>query len=424
MNAAVEVVPSGPVRARIAAPGSKSVTNRVLVLAALANGESHITGALDSDDSIAMRRVVTGLGAGIEGWRIRGTGGRLDVPGSPLDAGLSGTTMRFGTAVAALAPGAVTLTGQEPLLRRPIGPLSEALRALGAGVRDSDGYPPVQLDGGGLDGGRVVVDVSGSSQFASALLLAAPYARRDVTIAVEGKAAEAYIDLTATAACDWGAHVESVPGPAWRVVAGRHYRPRDVQVPSDASAAAHLQAVAVATGGEVTVTNATASVARQPDAALPQVLAAMGARITRQGDALTVAGPARPRSLDVDLTSMPDQVTTVAALAALADGTSRLRGVAVARTHETDRLAALATELGKLGVDVEELPDGLDVHGGSARGPARLATHDDHRLAMAFAAVAARVPGVVITDPDCVGKTYPGFWSDLSAMGVTWRSVA
>jgi 3-phosphoshikimate 1-carboxyvinyltransferase len=419
---AVEVLPSGPVHAHVAAPGSKSVTNRVLVLAALADGESLIDGGLESDDSAAMRRVIIGLGARIDRWRVTGTGGRLAVPGAPLDAGLSGTTMRFGTALAALAPGTVILTGRPPLLRRPIAPLTAALRALGADARDRDGFPPVQV-GGGFDGGTVVVDSTGSSQFASALLLAAPYARRNVEIAVDGSTAEAYIELTASAACDWGAAIDSIPGPAWRVVAGRHYRPREVQVPSDASAAAHLHALAVATGGEVTVTNATASVGRQPDAGLPHILRAMGARVTRHGDALTVAGPARPRPLDVDLTAMPDQVTTVAALAALADGPSRLRGVAVARTHETDRLAALAKELGKLGVDVEERPDGLDVHGGEASGPARLATYDDHRLAMAFAAIAARIPGVVIEDPDCVAKTYPGFWSDLTAMGVRWRSV-
>lgn len=427
MNA-VEVLPSGPVHGRIAAPGSKSVTNRVLVLAALADGDSVVEGPLRSDDSAAMRRVVSGLGAVVDDqqgdWRVRGTGGSLAAPGGALDAGLSGTTMRFGMALASLAPGPVTLTGETPLLRRPIGPLSAALRALGAGVHDRDGYPPVRLDGGGLDGGQVVVDVSSSSQFASALLLAAPYARRDVTLAVEGgKAAQAYIELTASTACDWGAHVEEVTGPAWRVSAGRRYRPRDVKIPSDASAAAHLHALAVATGGEITVTNATAATARQPDAALTEVFAAMGARLLRHGDALTVRGPARPRPIDIDLGAMPDQVTTVAALAALAEGTSRVRGVAVARMHETDRLAALATELRKLGVAVDEHPDGLDVHGGSASGPARLATHDDHRLAMSFAALAARVPGVVICDAGCVAKTYPGFWSDLRTLGVAWRSA-
>jgi 3-phosphoshikimate 1-carboxyvinyltransferase len=189
----------------------------------------------------------------------------------------------------------------------------------------------------------------------------------------------------------------------------------------DASAAAHLFAVAAATGGTVTVTNADPA-SRQPDAALPALLAGMGATVRRQGTALSVTGPPELLPIDVDLAAMPDQVTTMAALAALAPGRSRLRGVAVTRGHETDRLAALASELTKLGVGVAERPDGLEVRGGQAAGPARLATHGDHRLAMAFAALAARVPGVVIQDPGCVAKTYPGFWDDLAAAGLRWRA--
>lgn len=426
MPDAVEVLPAGPVRARLAAPASKSVTNRLLVIAALADGESVLDGPLDSDDSVAMRRVVTGLGAQVTvtggSWRVRGTGGRLAVPGVPLDAGLSGTTLRFGAALAALAPGPVTLDGQPPLRRRPVGPLTAALRTLGADVTDREGFPPVRLAGGGLDGGPVVVDALGSSQFASALLLAAPYARTDVAMEVVGEHARDYLTLTVEAMRAWGAVVEDGGRDAWRVKAGTGYRPRRVAVEFDASAAAHLYALAVATGGEVTVTNAREGSA-QPDAALPQVLAHMGARVRRDGDAVTVSGPERPWPCDVDLGAMPDQVTTLAALAALAEGTSRLRGVAVARTHETDRLAALARELGKLGVVVEELPDGLVVEGGTARGPARLATHDDHRLAMAFAAIAARVPGVVVEEAGCVAKTYPRFWADLRAQGVQWRTA-
>ncbi len=220
----------------------------------------------------------------------------------------------------------------------------------------------------------------------------------------------------------WGADVEARGPAVWHVTACRRYLPRQVAVEFDASAAAHLYALAVATGGQVTVTNATAAT-RQPDAALPALLARMGAAVSRSGEALTVTGPATPSPVEADLRDTPDQVTTVAALAAVAKGTTRLRGVAVARTHETDRLAALATELRKLSVAVDEHPDGLTVHGGTARGPARLHTYDDHRLAMAFAAIAARVPGVIVEDPACVAKTYPGFWSDLAASGVAWRAA-
>jgi 3-phosphoshikimate 1-carboxyvinyltransferase len=307
-----------------------------------------------------------------------------------------------------------------------VGPLVAALRALGADVADAGGgRPPVTAAGGGLEGGRATVDASASSQFASAVLLVAPYARRPVTLTAEGLGAAAYVELTAAVMRGFGARVEPAgtpDPPAWRVAPGP-YRAADLEIEYDASAAAHLFALAAATGGEVTVTNATPGTL-QPDAALPGLLEAMGATVTRDGAWVTVRGPAALDPVDADLAAMPDQVTTVAALAALAAGPSRIRGVAVTRGHETDRLAALAAELGKLGVPVRELPDGLVVDGAGPKGvrPARLATWGDHRMAMALAAVAARVPGVVLEDPGCVAKTYPGFWDDLAAAGLAWRA--
>lgn len=421
---AVEVVPSGPAAGRIAAPASKSVINRLLVVAALADGVSVLRNPLVSDDSTAMREATAAFGAVIDTqpgmWRVTGTAGKVHSPGAPIDARLSGTTMRFVSALAALAPAGATVTGSPPLLRRPVGPLTQALVGLGADVRDRDGYPPVVAGGGGFAGGAVTLDATASSQFASALLLVAPYARRDVTLEVQGATAGGYVELTAAVVRDWGGRVERQGAARWRVSAGHHYRARDCEVEYDASAAAHLMALAAATGGTVTVTNAAPGT-HQPDAALTDVLAAMGCTVRREGALVTAAGPAALAPVDVDLSAMPDQVTTVAVLAALADGTSTITGAAVTRGHETDRLAALAGELAKLGVAVEERADGMVVHGGTASGPARLATHDDHRLAMAFAALAARVPGVVIEGADCVAKTYPGFWADLRALGV--RSV-
>ena len=222
--------------------------------------------------------------------------------------------------------------------------------------------------GGGLAGGAATVDAAASSQFASAVLLVAPYARRPVELAAERLGAAAYVELTAAVMRRFGAGSTRTPaGPAaWRVEAGRPYRAADLEVEYDASAAAHLFALAAATGGQVTVTNADPGTL-QPDAALPGLLEAMGASVTRDGACLTVRGPAALDPVDADLAAMPDQVTTVAALAALATGPSRIRGVAVARGHETDRLAALAAELGKLGVAVAELPDGLVVAGARPR---------------------------------------------------------
>jgi 3-phosphoshikimate 1-carboxyvinyltransferase len=423
--AALELVPAGPVVLRLAAPASKSVTNRALLCAALADGASRLVGAAPSDDAEAMAAALALLGARVDtaGWTVTGTGGRLVSPTRPLDARLSGTTMRFLAAAATLTPAGATVTGQASLLRRPVGPLVAALRALGAEVRDEGGRPPVTAAGGGLDGGRATVDAGASSQFASAVLLVAPYARRSVALTAERLGAAAYVALTAELMGRFGAVVEPAGPAAWRVEAGHPYRATDLAVEYDASAAAHLLALAAATGGRVTVTNATPGTL-QPDAAVVDLLAAMGATVTRHGQELTVGGPEVLGPVDADLAGMPDQVTTVAALAALARGRSRLRGVAVARGHETDRLAALAAELAKLGVAVSELPDGLVVDGAGPDRlrPARLATWGDHRLAMALAAVAARVPGVVLEDPGCVAKTYPRFWDDLAAGGLTWRA--
>ena len=443
LPAALELLPAGPVSLRLAAPASKSVTNRALLCAALAEGTSRLHGAAPSDDAQAMAAALAQLGAGIDlgapgpaVWTVTGTGGRPASPARPLDARLSGTTMRFLAAAATLTPAGATVTGAAPLLRRPVGPLVAALAALGAGIADAgDGFPPVTASGGGLAGGAATVDAAASSQFASAVLLAAPYARRPVELTAERLGAAAYVDLTGAVMRRFGAEIDpsgpAGPGAgaghggvaAWRVAAGRPYRATDLEVEYDASAAAHLLALAAATGGTVTVTNADPATL-QPDAALPALLEAMGASMTRDGASLTVRGPEALGPVDADLAAMPDQVTTVVALAALAGGRSRIRGVAVARGHETDRLAALAAELGKLGVAVTELPDGLVVAGpGPDRlRPARLATWGDHRMAMALAAVAARVPGVVIEDPACVAKTYPGFWADLAAAGLAWRA--
>lgn len=236
---------------------------------------------------------------------------------------------------------------------------------------------------------------------------------------MSGTGSLAYVALTAALMREWGADVSKAATGRFVVAAGRGYRPREHTVEYDASAAAHLFALAVATGGRVTITNAAESL--QPDARAVELFGLMGADVRRDGDRVTVQGRVPLRPLTADLSATPDQVTTFAALAALADGVSVLSGVGVARGHETDRLAALARELGRLGVRVNERADGLEIHGGAARGPARLRTYGDHRLAMAFAALAAQVPEVVVTGPDCVVKTYPRFWDDLRRAGVAWR---
>ena len=423
-GSSLSVTPAGPLTGALRAPASKSVTNRLLIMAALAEGTSTLIAPLDSDDSRAMRNCVIALGARVTSadrrWEITGTAGAPRTPAEPVDARLSGTTARFVTAVLALSPDGGVVDGRGPLRRRPIGPLVEALSSLGGGASTTDGGLPVTVAGGGLDGGVVDVDVSGSSQFASALLMVAPYARADVICRTRGRSADDYIALTAALMSEWGAGVARDDGASWRVRGGTGYRAHTVEVEYDASAAAHLFALGIASGGAVTVTNVAAH-SQQPDARLPEVFAAMGCAVTHDGPAVTVTAARELRPVDVSLGAMPDMVTILAVLAALAPGTSILRDVGVARLHETDRLDALATELGKVGVKVEARPDALVIHGGTAHGRARLDTYDDHRLAMAFAALGTRIDGIEIGDPGCVAKTYPEFWHDAATLGASWE---
>lgn len=409
----------GAIRGEIAAPSSKSVTNRAVLLAGLAQGTSTLYGPLISDDSAAMVTLVRALGATVddhdpEKWVITGVGGKPQTPDHPIDCRLSGTTMRFGMAAACLADGPVTLTGGPSLLRRPLAGLIEALHSLGAHVESQEGgLAPVKVSGG-LAGGHVDIDVTASSQFASAVLLAAPMAESDTTVTVSGDYAENYIDLTLSAMRDWGVYTQDIDG-GWLVTSQQRYRGQDMTIEYDASAAAHLLALAVTTGSTLTITNAQPTL--QGDADMAEVFEAFGATVHRHFPALTVTGPTRPVSPGmVDLSEMPDQIATVAAIASVAEGTTQIRGAQVARGHEVDRIWALATELSKLGVPVVEYPDGLDITGVDTITPAVIDTHNDHRMAMGLSALGVRLPGITFVDPGCVKKTYPAFFETLSQL--------
>lgn len=416
--------PRGPLDATVRAPGSKSITNRAALIAALARGTSTLGGCLESDDTVAMREALRALGATIatDGttWRIEGRAGVLLAPRAPIDARASGTTARFVTAAAVLADGPVTIDGTQRMRERPIDDLVECLRALGAGVEilGANGCPPVRTKGGGLAGGRAPIDARRSSQFVSAVLLAAPYARRDVALdPVDGVVVSApYVDLTLDVMRTFGAEAKWVPGGSLAIKAGRHYQGRAYEIESDASAAAYPFCAAAIAGGRVRV-DGVPSGSLQSDFRLVDVLERMGCTVTREANAVTVERDptAALAGVEIDMNDMPDAVLALAVVALFADGPTRIGNVANLRIKETDRLAALERELAKLGARVETGPDWISIEPGPLRGAA-IDTYDDHRIAMSFALAGLRVPGVVIRDPACVAKTWPDYFAMLETL--------
>lgn len=413
---------TGPIDATVSVPGSKSLTNRALVAAALAEGTSVVEGALVADDTLLMAGCLRRLGATIDEdattWRVLGRGRPAPGPAS-LDAGLSGTTARFLAPVLALGSGRYRLDGAPPLRARPLGPTVDALRGLGVEVAEegAPGHLPITVVAAGLPGGVVPIRADSSSQFVSGLLLAAPRASSEFTVVVEGEAvARPYFDLTVSVMRAFGADVTQFGHERFEVQAGG-YRPTRYEVEPDASSAAYLLAAAALCGGQVTV-RGLGTATQQGDAHLADVLASMGATVTRDADATTVTGTGPLRAVDVDLGDLPDMAMLVAVLAAFADGPSVIRGVAVIRGHETDRIAAVTSELGRCGIRADATDDGWVVHPGSPR-PAVIETYDDHRMAMSFALLGLRAPGIAIADPGCVAKTFPAFWSVLESLRPT-----
>ncbi len=400
-----------PIRGRATLPGSKSITNRALLLAALASGTSRLTGALKSDDTAVMAAALHGMGVSIEepddtSFLVTSSG-RLTVPTGPLHLGNAGTATRFLTAAAALVDGTVVVDGDVHMRRRPIAPLVHALRTLGVNVAASSGCPPVVIRGQGcLPGGRVEIDGNLSSQYVSALLMVAACGRGPVEVALTGPeiGAKGYVKLTIATMAAFGAQVEPAGPAVWRV-APTGYRATNLVVEPDASAATYLWAAEVLTGGSIDLGLAPDAF-NQPDA--------QAYRIIRTFPNLPAV---------IDGSQMQDAVPTLAVLAAFNRAPVRFTGIFNLRVKECDRVAALASELSRIapGLGREEGAD-LIVAGGTgpatAMGPADVQTYSDHRIAMSFALIGLRVPGITIIDPGCVSKTYPGFWRTLASLGV------
>lgn len=408
-----QIQPFKPVQATLTLPGSKSYTHRALVAASLAVGDSLLTNPLRSEDTELTARALAQLGAGID-WqgaavRVRGVGGRWLPVSEPLHLGNSGTSMRFLTALAALRPGPYVLTGAPRLCQRPMDELLQALGQLGVSAisQKGDGCPPVVVQGG-LRGGWAVLSGGISSQYLSALLFISPLAPEGVEIEVTGElVSRPYVDLTLEVMGAFGVSYYRRGYSYFRVTGGQRYLPREYAIEADASSASYFWAAAAVTGGRVTIANLKPD-SCQGDAAFPEVLARMGCVVAGTGAGLAVRGG--PLSgIQVDMSALPDLVPTLAVVAAFAQGETILTGVGHLRHKESDRLAAVAAELRKMGIAARETPDGLIIPGGEPHA-ALIDPHQDHRLAMSFAVAGLKVPGVVIDDPGCVAKSFPDFW--------------
>jgi 3-phosphoshikimate 1-carboxyvinyltransferase len=426
----VAIQPAGePLDAVVTVPGSKSITNRALVLAALADGTSTLHNALFSDDTRRMLEALPQLGIAVEAdeagelIRVHGCGGQIPSTETTLFCGNSGTTIRFLTALCALGYGAYELDGVARMRQRPIGELLAALRQLGAvvGSKEQEGFPPVIVRGGGLRGGEVTFTAAQSSQYISAVLMAAPYARNDVYLTVRDPVSVPYLDMTIRMMASFGVTAldRALEGELRYVVpCGQRYAAQDYVIEPDASNASYFLAAAAVAGGRVTV-RGLGEGSIQGDVGFSEVLEQMGCRVERRADDLTVIGPPRGRrlrGLDVDLNAMPDMAQTLAVVALFAEGPTTIRNVANLRVKETDRLAALANELGKFGAEVEIFADGLRVRPPQRPTPARVHTYDDHRMAMSFAVAGLALDGVEILDPECVKKSFPDFFTRFAAL--------
>ena len=404
-----------PPRGTWRVPGSKSITNRALPLAALADGESRLEGVLESDDTRHMRRGLQALGvdvidAGPSTWIVRGGRGRLRAPAGELFVGNSGTTVRFLAALAALVPGPVTLAGDEHMARRPIQDLVDALRQLGVAVDCATGCPPLTIHGGRLPGGRVTLRGDRSSQYLSALLMAGGLAEAPVDVRIEGAlVSRPYVGITERMVHEFGGRIDA-DDRRFVVTPVKGYRARPYAIEPDASAASYPLALAAASGGDIVVPG-LGGTPMQGDVAFADVLGRAGARVAREAGGLRVEGRGLA-GVDEDMHHISDTVMTLAAIAPLAAGPTTIRNVANIRIKETDRLAATVAELRRLGQVVAHGDDWLRIEPRPIV-PALVRTYGDHRMAMSFAVLGAVRDGVSIEDPDCVAKTYPGFWEDL-----------
>jgi 3-phosphoshikimate 1-carboxyvinyltransferase len=413
-----------PARGIVSVPGSKSINNRALLLAALADGTSTLTGALDSDDTRIFAACLKALGFEVTHNRddstftVQGCGGVLpQVPGGAADllVGNAGTAARFLLALCGLRTSPVRFDGVPAMRKRPMGDLLELLEAQGARItyEGARGFFPLVLVGAGLPGGKMQLDPARSSQQVSAALMVAPYAQTDTRIELTGAiVSEPYIAMTIAMMADWGVVVERPTPDVMIVKSGQVYKAKAVYgVEPDASSASYFFAAAAITGGEVTVRGLSRA-SLQGDALFVDALASMGCTVLQSSEGLTVKGPAQLSGTTLDMNAISDTAPTLAAIGANAKSPVLITGVEHMRWKETDRIKAMVTQLAAMGADIEERPDGMLIRPSTLH-KAQVATYDDHRMAMSLAVAGLGNQGVVIEDPECTSKTFPTFFDVL-----------
>lgn len=407
------------INATVRIPGSKSVTHRALITAGLAQGESLLEEFLACEDTLYTISALRELGVQIstegEKTTVSGSGGKFPPAAGRKEIflGNSGTSYRLLLSIVALARGEYTLTGSPRMNERPIGDLVRALNDLGveATCIEQDNCPPVLIKGEkGLHGGKVEILGGRSSQYVSSLLLSAPYAKKDVEIEVKGTlVSRPYVDVTLDVMEQFGVSVVREGYSYFKIPSGQRYKSRQFAIEGDVSSASYFWAAAAVTGGTIITENIYPRSTRQGDIALLDIIEEMGCHVDRETDRVAVHGGALS-GIEVDMEAMPDMVPTLAAIALFATGKTIIRNVSHLRHKESDRLRAIALNSSRLGARVEELDDGIIVHGGETLSGTIVDPHDDHRLAMGLAVVGLRVPGIAIKNETCVNKSFPHFW--------------
>ena len=411
-----------PLNATVRVPGSKSLTNRALLIASLANGTTRLTNALFSDDSIYFARALQTLGFDVRldeancEMSIAGLGGKIPAPEAELFIGNAGTAARFLSAFLTLGNGKYILDGNVRMRERPIGDLADALTQLGAELETTNNCPPIEIKASGLRGGKTKIAGDISSQFLSALLMVAPYAQQPIAIEVITELnSKPYVDMTLAIMKDFGIEIERDTYSQF-VIHPAFYSPLSTYaIESDASAASYFFAAPAICGGIVRVENISRK-SKQGDIAFLNVLQQMGCIITECNDFIEVNGVPSLRGIDIDMRDIPDAAQTLAVIAPFASSPTRIRDIASARLKETDRIHATCTELARLGVQVQEHVDGITIYPCVKFTPASVQTYNDHRMAMAFSLMGLRMDGVMIENPSCVSKTFPNYFEVLESL--------